>query len=128
MPHADYDARPSIPDAPLRPLVLIADREMLYRWFASESLEAVGLRVVSFPTVSDLVAYLDRVHDEVMILLDEQTLQNEQVDPDDVLRHAPLVVRILVLADAPEEVRLGPFAYAVVPKPADRDELVALVT
>jgi hypothetical protein len=110
------------------PLVLLADHERLYRWFASQCLEAAGRRLVCFAEVSEMLAFLDRTSEDVMILVDEQTMRDGHFDPVDILQHGRSVTRIYVLADAPDEVRLGEFGDAVVAKPCDRDRLVALVS
>lgn len=109
------------------PLVLVADHERLYRWFAIECLEGAGRRALPFAAISDMLTYLDHAREDLIILVDEQSLRDERLDPADVLRHASSVRRMYVLADVPEEVRLGACGHAVVSKPCDRDALVALV-
>lgn len=110
------------------PLVLVADHELLYRWFAAQCLEDAGRRAITFAAVSDMLTYLDHAGEDLIILVDEQSLRDERLDPADVLHHAGSVLRMYLLADVPEEVELRACSHAVVSKPSDRDALVALVS
>jgi hypothetical protein len=59
-----------------RPTVVVVDREALYRWFASQALQA-GYQVVDFSTVRDAATYLERGGVADALLVDEQTATDE---------------------------------------------------
>lgn len=108
-------------------LVLVADHELLYRWFAVECLSEAGLRALAFASVAELLSYLDRADEAVTILVDERSLRCEGIDPSELLRHVRVASQMYVLAETDGEMRLGPGSHAVVSKPSDREALLALV-
>jgi hypothetical protein len=125
--NVNFSSSPGSRGAQGRPMVVLADHESLYRWFAKECLEAAGWRVVCFADVSAMLTFLDQTVEDVAILVDELSMRDERIEPAEILRHARSPARMCLLADAPEPMRLEPDAYVVVSKPGDRDRLAGLL-
>jgi CheY-like chemotaxis protein len=110
-----------------RPLVLIADRELLYRWFASECLEDAGRRAASFATIPEMLSYLARIDEPVVVLVDGPMLVNAGLALATALEQTPSIARVYILTDTPEDPRWREHGGDVVAKPSDRDQLLKLV-
>ena len=112
----------------LRPTVLIVDREPLYRWFVSETLDACDLHVVQFGSMADAVGYFARHGASDLLLVDSQTVADEGPRGLAALGHRARLVPCVILGHAePEGTVLDLDGLTVVEKPIDVDALVVLV-
>jgi DNA-binding response OmpR family regulator len=111
-----------------RQTVIIVDREPLYRWFVSESLDAHGLHAIQCRTVGEAVAFARRRLPIDLILVDEHTMQEEGAMALDLLRDLARSITCLVLDSAgPDSPMLDIGEAALVEKPVDSEGVVALV-
>ena len=109
------------------PLVVVADHELLYRWFAVECLEDAGRRAVPFATVLEMLGYLNRAREPLLLLVDERSLKDERIDGADLERRAAAAARLLILADDTTPPGTRHSSPVFVPKPSSREALIALV-
>jgi DNA-binding NtrC family response regulator len=115
-------------EGPLRPTVLIVDREALYRWFVSESLSPQGVHVVQCRTLAEAATYMSRHPGADLLIADAQTVADEGVDAMATLSAMERSTPCLVLdssADDTLRVRIG--SATIVEKPVDSSAIARLV-
>jgi ActR/RegA family two-component response regulator len=109
------------------PTVIIVDREPLYRWFVSQSLDERGLHVVQCRTLGEAAACLRRMAAD-LLLIDGQTIQDEGVDAMELLQRVARSVRCVVLdSTSPGYTNDDVGDAALVDKPVDPTAIVELL-
>jgi DNA-binding NtrC family response regulator len=112
----------------VRPTVVIADGDSLYRWFVSEALATRDMHVVQCCTVLDAAAFLHRRPGADLLIVDAQTLRDEGGSAMDTLERASRSLPCLLLDSSGHEPHVASAgAIVVVDKPVDTTALIALV-
>jgi DNA-binding NtrC family response regulator len=108
--------------------VIIVDREPLYRWFVSQSLDARGMHVVQCRTLREAAACVQRRMAADLLLIDGQTIQDEGVDAMELLQRVARSVRCVVLdSTSPGYTNDDVGDAALVDKPVDPTAIVELL-
>jgi len=113
-----------------QPTVVIIDREALYRWFVTESLDPVGIRVMPYRTIADAARYVEERPGRTLVLIDAQTLADEgQGGFAQLHARFPSLPCVVLEPESPSASLLHePTAPApTAEKPVDSGALVALV-
>jgi DNA-binding NtrC family response regulator len=117
----------SVEGAP-HPTVIIVDREPLYRWFVSQSLDARGMHVVQCRTLREAAACLQRFFTADLLLIDGQTVQDEGVEAIELLRRVARSTPCLVLdSTSPSYTTDDVGDAALVDKPVDSTAIVEML-
>jgi DNA-binding NtrC family response regulator len=110
------------------PTVIIVDREPLYRWFVSQSLDARGMHVVQCRTLREAAACLQRRITADLLLIDGQTVQDEGVEAIELLQRVARSTPCLVLdSTSPSYTNDDVGNAALVEKPVDSTAIVELL-
>jgi DNA-binding NtrC family response regulator len=110
------------------PTVIIVDREPLYRWFVSQSLDARGMHVVQCRTLREAAACLQRFVHADLLLIDGQTVQDEGVEAVALLHRLARSTPCLVLdSTSPSDTHTDVGDAALVEKPVDSTAIVELL-
>jgi DNA-binding response OmpR family regulator len=118
------------PPVPVPPVILVADSEPLYRWFAGELLRAAGYHVVLLERASDVRDYFSRQGPVSVVLVDLHLPDEDGRDLATDLHAMDARLPVLVLASdggLHEPAAGASPGVPLVPKPADGEELLALV-
>jgi DNA-binding NtrC family response regulator len=108
--------------------VIIVDREPLYRWFVSQSLDARGMHVVQCRTLREAAACLQRRITADLLLIDGQTVQDEGVEAIELLQRVARSTPCLVLdSTSPSYTNDDVGNAALVEKPVDSTAIVELL-
>jgi DNA-binding response OmpR family regulator len=127
VPHS-IDIRKRRLEGPLRPTVLIVDREALYRWFVSESLNPQGVHAVQCRTLAEAAAYISRHRGIDLVIADAQTVTDEGDDAMAMLSVMARSTPFLLLDSSADDtlgVRVG--SATIVEKPVDSSVVARLV-
>ena len=108
--------------------VIIVDREPLYRWFVSQSLDACGMHVIQCQTLREAAACLQRQLAADLLLIDGQTVQDDGVEAMGLLRLLARSTPCLVLdSTSPSYSNDDVGDAALVDKPVDSTAVVELM-
>ena len=121
---------PPPPQPPVSSVILVADSEPLYRWFAHELLCEAGYEVVLLERAADVRDYVSRHGPVSVALVDLHLPDQDGRDLASDLHAMDARLPVLVLASDGElhEPAAGAATRVpLVPKPADGQELLALV-
>jgi DNA-binding NtrC family response regulator len=110
-----------------RAIVLIVDREALYRWFVTESLHGCGIDVVSCRSLDEATDALHHLGAADLLLVDSGLIADRDGDRLRALPHGASA-RCVVLDPDGDRRCAGPGALTCADKPVDADALVRLVT
>jgi hypothetical protein len=112
----------------VRPIVVIADGDSLYRWFVNEALATREVHVVQCRTMSEAAAFLQRRRVADLLIVDAQTLRDEGDAGMDALHRASRSAPCVLLDALNHETHLPSEPdIVVVEKPVDSNVLAALV-
>jgi DNA-binding NarL/FixJ family response regulator len=123
---------PNLPTTPpdavqSRVTVVLIDREPLYRWFVTESLNDLGIRVVGCGSMEEAALVLRQPRPLDLLMVDGSLIDGRECAGLRALRDRARSTPCVVLdADgAPWTLRLDPSVTA--PKPVDSEAVAALV-
>jgi DNA-binding NtrC family response regulator len=110
------------------PTVIIVDREPLYRWFVSQSLDAREMHVIQCRTLHEAAACLRRRMAVDLLLIDGQTVQDEGAEAMELLQRVAKSTACIVLdSTSPSYTSDDVGDAALVEKPVDSTAVIELL-